>query len=76
MAPVIQATLASYVRWALRPEAVPDELRSNHIFIWGQYCSHGEILRHGSQKCSANLVLFSSARDNYVLAEAKGHAGH
>jgi hypothetical protein len=53
-----------------------DELRSNHIFIWGQYCSHGEILRHGSQKRSANLVLFSSAGDNYFLAEAKGHAGH
>jgi hypothetical protein len=74
--PIIQATSASYVRWALRPEEVPDELRSNHIFKWGQYCSHGEILRHGSQKRSANLVLFSSAKDNYVLVEAKGHAGH
>jgi hypothetical protein len=76
VAPIIQATSASYVWWAFRPEAVPDELRSNHIFIWGQYCSHGEILRHGSQKRSANLVLFTSARDNYVLAEAKRHARH
>jgi hypothetical protein len=29
-----------------------------------------------SQKRSSNLVLFSSARDNYVVAEAKRHAGH
>jgi hypothetical protein len=51
-------------------EAVPDELRSNHIFIWGQYYSHGEILRHGSQKRSTYLVLFSQARDNHIMAEA------
>jgi hypothetical protein len=37
----------------------------------GQYCSHGEILRHGSQNRSGNLVLFSLARDNYFMAEAK-----
>jgi hypothetical protein len=35
MAPIIQATLASHVWWALRSEAVSDELRSNHILIWG-----------------------------------------
>jgi hypothetical protein len=29
----------------------------------GQYCSHGEILHHGSQKCSSNLVFVSQARD-------------
>jgi hypothetical protein len=39
----------------------------------GQYCSHGKVLRHGSQKRSSNLVLLSSARDNYVMAEAKGY---
>jgi hypothetical protein len=43
------------------------------ILIWGQYCSHGEVLCHGSQKCGSNLVLLSSARDNYVMVEAKGH---
>jgi hypothetical protein len=51
-------------------EVDSNELRGNHIFIWGQHCSHGEILRHGSQKCCTNLVLFSSARDNHVMAEA------
>jgi hypothetical protein len=30
-------------------EAVPDELRSNHILIWGQHYCHGEVLRHGSR---------------------------
>jgi hypothetical protein len=61
---------------AFRPQAVPDELRSNHILKWGQYCSHGEILRHGSQKRSTNLVLFSLARDNHIMAEAQGYANH
>jgi hypothetical protein len=42
----------------------------------GQYCGHGEVLRHGSQKRGTNMVLFSSARDNYVMAEAKRHVGH
>jgi hypothetical protein len=42
----------------------------------GQYCSHGEILRHGSQKRSTNLVLFSPARDNHIMAEAQGYANH
>jgi hypothetical protein len=42
----------------------------------GQHCSHGEILRHGSQKCCTNLVLFSSARNNYIMAEAEGYADH
>jgi hypothetical protein len=59
-----------------RSEAISDELRSNHIFIWWQYCSHGEILRHGSQKCCTNLVLLSSARNNHIMAEAEGHADH
>jgi hypothetical protein len=73
VAAVIQATSALHVRRTLRLQATLDELRSNHILIWGQYCSHGEVLRHGSQKCGSNLVLLSSARDNYVMAEAKGH---
>jgi hypothetical protein len=42
----------------------------------GQYCGHGEILRHGSQKCRTNLVLFSLARDNHITAKAQGYANH
>jgi hypothetical protein len=76
MAPIIQATPPPHVWWALRSEAVSDELRSNHIFIWGQYRSHGEILRHGSQECCANLILLSSARNNHIMVEAEGHADH
>jgi hypothetical protein len=34
------------------------------------------ILRHGSPKCGPDMVFFSSARDNYVMAEAQGHAGY
>jgi hypothetical protein len=52
------------------------QTRSNHILIWGQYCGHGEVLRHGCQKRGSNMVLFSSVRDNYVMAEAKRHVGH
>jgi hypothetical protein len=40
----------------------------------GQYCRHGEVLCHGSQKCGSDMVFFSSTRDNYVVAEAKGYA--
>jgi hypothetical protein len=76
MTPVIQATSAPHVSWALRPEAVPDELQSNYIFVRGQYCSHGEVLRHGSSKRGPNMVLFSPAWDNHVMAEAQGHAGY
>jgi hypothetical protein len=36
----------------------------------GQYRSHGEVLRHGSPKCGPDMVLFSLARDNHVMAEA------
>jgi hypothetical protein len=61
-----------------KPPQLPmyDGHSSNHIFIWGQYRSHGEILRHGSQECCANLVLLSSARNNHIMAEAEGHADH
>jgi hypothetical protein len=56
--------------------SISDELRSNHIFIWGQHCSHGEILRQGSQECRTNLVLLSLARNNHIMVEAEGHADH
>jgi hypothetical protein len=65
--------LSSLCMTGTQTQAIPDELRSNHILIWGQYYSHGEVLRYGSQKRSSNLVLLSSARDNYILVEAKGY---
>ena len=65
--------LSSPCMMAFRSEAVSDELRSNHIFIWRQYRSHGEIFHHGSQECCANLVFLSSARNNHFMAEAEGH---
>jgi hypothetical protein len=37
MATILQVTVASHLRWALRSEAVSHELRSNHILIWGQH---------------------------------------
>jgi hypothetical protein len=68
-APIIQATLSSYVLWTLRPEAVPNELRGNHIFIWEQYCSHGKILRHGSQKLAQ--TWYSSLRPRTITSWQK-----
>jgi hypothetical protein len=76
MAPIIQATSAPHVWWALRSKAVSDELWSNYIFVRGQYRSHGEVFRHGSPEHSLDMVFFSSARDNHVVAEAQGHAGY
>jgi hypothetical protein len=73
MAPVLQATLAPHVRRSFRPEAILDELCSNHIFVWWQYCSHGKVFCHGHQECRSNLVLLSSARDNHLMAEAEGY---
>jgi hypothetical protein len=58
-----------------RSKAVSDELRSNNIFVRGQYRSHGEVLRHGNPERSPNMVFFSLARNNHVVAEAQGHAG-
>jgi hypothetical protein len=43
---------------------------ANYILVWRQYRSHGEVLRHGSPKCSPNMVFFYSARDYYIMAEA------
>ena len=74
--PIIQATSASHVWWALRSKAVSDELRNNYIFVRGQYRSHGEVLRHGSPECSLDMVFFSSARDYHVMAEAQRHASY
>jgi hypothetical protein len=65
-----------YVWWAFRLEIVSNELRSNHIFIWGQHCSHGKILRHGSQECRINLVLLSSVRNNHIMVEVEWYADH
>jgi hypothetical protein len=42
----------------------------------GQHCRHGEVLRHGSQKCGTDMVFLSLARENYIMAEAEGHASH
>jgi hypothetical protein len=44
--------------------------------FWWQYCSHGEVFRHGCQECCTNLVLLSSAKNNHVMAEAEGHADY
>ena len=74
MAPVLQATPAPHVRRSFRPEEILDELWSNHIFIWWQYCSHGKVFRHGCKECCTNLVLLSSARNNHLMAKAEGHA--
>jgi hypothetical protein len=53
-----------------RPKAILDELRGNNILIRRQCCCHGKVLRHGSPKCGPDMVLFSLARDNHVVAEA------
>jgi hypothetical protein len=71
MATILQATVASHVRWALGSEIVFHELRSNHIFIWG-----GQHRCHGGQECSSEAVLFPSSRNDHVVAKAKGHAGN
>jgi hypothetical protein len=76
LGPRLTSPPASHVRRTLRPEAIFDELRSNHIFVWWQYYSHGEVFRHGCQECCTNLVLLSSARNNHVMAEAEGHADY
>jgi hypothetical protein len=76
MATFVQATSATHVRWSLRPEAVSDELRSDHIIIWWQHDCHGKILCHGSQECCTDLVFFSHARNNHIMAEIEGHVSH
>jgi hypothetical protein len=31
---------------------------------------------HGSQECGSNVVFFSSAGNNHIVAEAEGYASH
>jgi hypothetical protein len=76
MATILQATVASHVRWAFGSEACSHELRSNHILIWWQHDCHGEILRHGSQECSSDVVFVPSPGNGHVMAKAEGHAGN
>jgi hypothetical protein len=57
-------------------EAIPDELRSNHMIIWWQHYCHGKVLRHGSQECGSDLVFFFSTRNNHIMAETEGYASH
>jgi hypothetical protein len=67
---------APHVWWPLGSKAVSNELRSNHILIWGQHGCHGEIFRHGGQECISDVVLFSSPRNIHVMAKAEGYAGN
>jgi hypothetical protein len=76
MATILQATTTSHVRRAFRSKVVSHELRSNHILIWWQHGCHGEILRHGGQECSSNVVFFPSPKNDHVMAKAEGHAGN
>jgi hypothetical protein len=76
MATILQATTTSHVRWTFGSEAVSHELRINHILIWWQHGCHGEILRHGGQECSSDVVFFSSLENDHVMVKAKGHASN
>ena len=76
MATFVQTATTFHVWRAFWPKEVPHELRSNHIIIWWQYRCHGKVLCHGSQECGSNMVLFSLARNNHVVAEAEGYASH
>jgi hypothetical protein len=73
---ILQASAASHVRWALGSEAVSHELRSNHILIWGQHGCHDEILHHGGQECSSDVVFFPSPGNDHIMAKDEGHAGN
>jgi hypothetical protein len=76
MATILQATTASYVRWAFESEAIIHELRSNHILIWWQHGCHGEVFRHGSQEYSSDVVFFPSLGNDHIMAKAERHAGN
>jgi hypothetical protein len=75
MATILQDTLATHVRWALRPKTILDELWGNNILIRRQCSCHGKVFRHGSPERSPDMVFFPSARDNHVMVEAQGHVG-
>jgi hypothetical protein len=55
-------------------ESVLDELRSYHILLWWKLSSHVKVICHGGQKCSPDLVLLASAKNNYFVEKAEGHA--
>jgi hypothetical protein len=76
VATFVQTATTPHVSRELRREAVPYELRGDHIITWWQHYRHGEVLRHGSQECGSNVVFFPSARNNHVMAEAEEHAGN
>jgi hypothetical protein len=76
MATFVQAATTPHVRWALQPEAVPYELRGDHIIIWWQHDYHGKILWHGSQERGTDMVFLPSTGNNHVMAEAEGHASN
>jgi hypothetical protein len=76
MATILQATIASHVRWGFGSEEVSHELRSNHILTWWQHDCHGKILRHGSQECRSNVVFFPSLGNDHGMAKVEGHAGN
>jgi hypothetical protein len=72
----VQATSVSHVRWSLRFEAIPYELRSNDIILWRQHNCHGQVLHHSSKESRSDLVLLPLARDNNILAEVERYADH
>jgi hypothetical protein len=61
---------------ALGPKAILDELWGNNILIRRQRSCHGKVLRHDSPKRGLDMVFFSLARDNHVMAEAQVHVGY
>jgi hypothetical protein len=76
MATFVETTIASHVWRAFGPKIVSHDLRSNHIIIWWQHRYHGKILRHGSQECCSNLVLFYLVGNNHIVAEVEGYASY
>jgi hypothetical protein len=59
-----------------RTKAIFDELWENNILIWRQHSCYGKVLCHGGPKRGLDMVLFSPARDDHVMAEAQGHDGY
>jgi hypothetical protein len=54
----------------------PKQFLMSYEATISSYGGHGKVIRHGSQKRGRDMVFLSSARDNYVVAEADGHASH
>jgi hypothetical protein len=76
MTTILQTTTTSHVWWAFWSEAVPYELRGDHIILWWQHCYYGKVLHHDSQECGSNVVFLPSVRNSHVMVEAEGHAGN